>query len=429
MINKEKWAELIKDFHEKKVPWLIERELAIPLETPIKRAISIIGPRRAGKTYTMFQLIKKLMNQIRIEQILYLNLEKSDLKGIALEDLNRMLEAFYELYPENKNKKVWLFLDEIQNVDDWEKFVRTLIDFEIKVFISGSSSKFLSKEIATQLRGRTLSYEIFPFSFRGYLKAKKIEIRKYLSSRERALIVKELKNYLFFGGYPEVVLYPEEKEKIISDVIETVIYRDIIERYKVRNVKMLRILINSLINSVAKEFSIHKFYNFIKSTGMKVSKNSLYSYVEALQDVFFIFPIKKFSYSYRNIEQSIPKVYIIDNGILTFTGIEDKGKLIENLVFIELKRIGEEIYYWKSPEDYEVDFLVKEKRKVKQLIQVCYDISDIETREREIKALLKASEELKCKDLLVITADYEREEKIKGKKIKFISLWRWLLQS
>ncbi|MEM2369242.1 MAG: ATP-binding protein [Candidatus Pacearchaeota archaeon] len=426
MINKEKWVEIIKDFHEKGIPWLIEREIAIPSEIPIKRAISIIGPRRAGKTYTMFQIIKKLIDKVKIKQVLYLNLERSDLREADVEDLNKLVESFFEIYPENKTRKIWFFLDEIQNVEGWEKFVRTLLDLGINVFISGSSSKFLSKEIATQLRGRTLSYEIFPFSFRDYLKAKNIEIKKYLSSREKATIIKEFRNYLFFGGYPEVVLYPEGKEKIISEIIETTIYRDVIERYKIKNIKLLRLLINSLISSATKEFSINKFYNFIKSKGIKASKNSLYNYLEALQDVFFVFQVKKFSYSYRKAEQSIPKIYFVDNGILTHFGIENKGKLMENLVFIELKRKGKEVYYWKNR--YEVDFVIKAKREVERLIQVCYNINDIETKEREIKALLKASEELKCKNLLVITMDHDAEEKIKGKKIVFMPLWKWLLE-
>jgi len=425
MINKEKLATVIKDFHEKRLPWLIERSLKIPIEIPIKRVISIIGPRRAGKTYSMFQLIKKLLEKYEISQMLYLNFELTFLKNLPLEDLDLILETYYEIYPENKNKKVWFFLDEIQNIEDWESWVRTLLEKGINVFISGSSSKFLSKEIATQLRGRSLTYTILPFSFGEFLKAKKIEAKKYLSSSEKARIMKELESYLNFGGYPEIVLYPEEKERIISEIVETTIYRDVVERYRIKNIKALRMLINSLINSATKNFSVHKFYNFLKSQGIKVSKTTLYEYLEALKDVFFAFTLYKFSFSLRKSEQTLPKVYLVDNGILYVNGIRDKGKLMENLVLVELKRRDKNVYYWSN--NYEVDFVIREAKKIRQLIQVCYDVSDYETKEREIKALIKASKELKCKDLLCITWDYENLEKIDGKKIKFLPLWKWLL--
>jgi len=425
MLNKEKIATIIKDFYEKGIPWLIERKLEIPIEIPIKRIISIIGPRRAGKTYSMFQLIKKLLEKYKISQILYLNFELTALKNLSSKDLDLITETYYEIYPENKSRKVWFFLDEIQNIEHWETWVRTLLEEDINVFISGSSSKLLSKEIATQLRGRSLTYTILPFSFMEFLRAKKIEIKKYLSSKERVRMMKELRNYLNFGGYPEVILYLKEREKIISEIVETTIYRDVIERYRIKNIKALRILITSLINSVTKNFSVHKFYNFLKSQGMKVSKTTLYEYLEALKDVFFIFTLHKFSFSLRKSEQTLPKVYLVDNGILYVNGIRDKGKLMENLILIELKRRGKNVYYWSN--NYEVDFVIINGKKIEQLIQVCYDISDYETKEREVKGLIKAEESLKCKNLLCITWDYEGEEKIKGKKIKFVPLWKWLL--
>ena len=179
--------------------------------------------------------------------------------------------------------------------------------------------------------------------------------------------------------------------------------------------------------SAAREFSIHKFYNFIKSTGIKASKNTLYNFIDALTDVFFVLPLRKFSYSYKETEQSLPKIYLMDNGILTTNGVDDHGILMENLVLIELARRGKNICYYKSADGKEVDFVVVEKNKVKELIQVSFSLDSINTREREFKALLKASRELKCSNLLIITNSMEGSEKIKGKKIKFIPLWKWLL--
>ena len=423
MIKKDKWIEIIKDFQEKKIPEAIERNIKIPLEIPIKRAISIIGPRRTGKTYEMFILMRKLLSSIKKEQILYFNSERADLGLLDYRDLTVMLETFNEVYPESKK---WLFLDEIQNIPEWEKFVRTALDDNIMVYLSGSSSKLLSKEVATSMRGRSLTYTILPFSFKEYLKVKNITYSKLLSSKERVKILNALRGYMEYGGYPEAVIYPEEKERILTEIKETTIYRDVIERSKIRNIKIMKLLIDALINS--KEFSVNKFYNFLKSNGMKIGKNVLYVYIQFLNDAFFVFLLRKFSYSYKIAEQSIPKVYFVDNGLLWISGIKDKGRLMENLVFVELLRRNLDISYYKSVTKEEVDFVIKESKKVKQLIQVCYDINGFNTKEREIKALIKASKELNCSNIMVITWDYETEERVKNKKIKFIPLWKWLLQ-
>jgi hypothetical protein len=435
MLPREKWAVAIKDFHERGIPELVERESAIPKEIPLKRAISIIGPRRAGKTYTMFQLIKGLLEEgVDVSRIVYINFERTELEGASSRELVGMMEAFYELYPQNKVKKTWLFLDEIQNVEKWETFVRTVLDSgNVQVFISGSSSKLLSREIATSMRGRTISHLVLPFSFIDYLKKEgtgiqKIKAEAYLSTSERANVINKLRSYMESGGYPEVIIYPQEKEKILQDIVETTVYRDVVERYKIRNTRLLKLLIKSLVNSVAREFSIHKFYNFVRSMGIKASKNSLYNYADALNDVFFVFPINKFSRSYKKAEQSLPKIYLVDNGILTSNGINDYGRLLENLVFVELTRRGKNISYYKSADGKEVDFAILEKNRVKELIQVAYSLEDFNTREREIKPLLKASKELKCNNLTIITWSEDKEEVAKGKKIIQVPLWKWLLE-
>jgi len=425
MINKEKWIELIKDFHEKEIPSLIPREIDIPLKIPINRAITIIGPRRAGKTYVIYQLISELLKTIEKKQILYINLEKSGLGFLSDIDLNLMLESFYELYPNNKKKEIYLFLDEIQNVSSWEKFARTCLDENIKVYLSGSSSKMLSKEIATSMRGRTLVYQIFPFSFREFLKAKNIANTKNLSSSEKSEILNLFREYFVYGGYPEAIIFSQEKEKILSEILEVTIYKDVIERAKIRNIKALKILINSLIE--ANEFSINKFYNYLKTIGIKAGKNVLYQYIEYLNDAFFAFMLRKFSYSYKKTEATIPKPYIIDNGFFFIKNIDKKSKLMENLVNIELLRRGKTVAYY-SDASGEIDFVEKEKEKITSLIQVSYEISDFNTKDREIKPLVRLSDYFKCKNLIVITWDYEGEETIKGKKIKFIPLWKWLLE-
>lgn len=433
MINKDVLGQIIADFKENSLPDLIPRKLKVDLDIPIKRAITIMGPRRSGKTYYLYSLIKELLNQgIGKERILYINFENPRLAGMDLNDLLVLMEVFYEIYPQNKKDAVWLFFDEIQNIKGWENFIRDILDKEnVKVFLSGSSSKLLSKEIATSLRGRTLSYLMLPFSFSEFLSAKKIDyLGKYLASEQKGLIVNAFLDYFNFGGYPEVVFYPEEKTKIIQEIIEVTIYKDLIERYKIRNTKAVKLMFNYLIK--AKEFSVNKFYNFLQSMNIKIGRNSLYNYLELFNDAFIFFPLKKFSYSLKKIEQSSAKIYTIDNALISEIIGDDKGKKLENLVFLAILgrgfKINQDFFYYEDGK--EIDFVFKEKDgSIKEMLQVCYDINSLDTKEREIKALLKCGEVLKCEDMKVITFDYEAEEKIDGKTIKFIPVWKWLLEN
>jgi predicted AAA+ superfamily ATPase len=325
------------------------------------------------------------------------------------------------MHPENKLQKTWFFLDEIQLVERWEAFVRRLLDSEnAQVFATGSSSKMMSEEIATSLRGRSLTYRIFPFSFKEFLAARGIPRGKYLSSAGKAAVINALGEYLEYGGYPEAAMYGRERERILREIIDVTIYRDIIERHKVKNSKILRLLFTALFNS--KEFSIHKFFNFLKSQGMGVGKNTLYAYFGYFCDSLIVHPLRRFSYSYKDVEGSVPKIYFVDNGLLYSQGVRERGRLMENLVFVELLKRGGDLFYYKSVDGKEVDFAVKEGRGIVQLVQACYDIRDYVTKEREIKGLLKASEELGCDNLLVITWDREGEERIGGKKVIYAPL-------
>jgi len=406
--------EVIKDYIEKELPEVVEREIKVPLEIPIKRAISLIGPRRAGKTYFMFQLMKSVDPSLR----LYLNFEDYRLTGITSKEFFRLIEIYYSLFPENKKRKVYFFFDEIQNVSEWEKVVRHLLDNEnCQIFITGSSSKLLSKEIATQLRGRSLTYFVFPFSFREFLKAKNINFGEVFSSYERFKMIKSLEDYLKIGGYPEIVIF-NNKEKIINEVWEVTISRDIIERWKVKNIKALRLLIRAIKES--SKFSVHKYYNFLKSLGIKISKNTLYSYLEYLKDSLILFSLHKFSPSYKNVEKSIPKIYLVDVGL--YESNTEISRLMENVVFIELKRRNfENIFYYTTKKDEEIDFLaIKNGRKF--LIEVTYDLD-----EDHRNKVLNAMNELQIKEATIITWDYEDIIKHNNLEIKCIPLWKWLL--
>ncbi|MEM2637252.1 MAG: ATP-binding protein [Candidatus Korarchaeota archaeon] len=430
MISRETWIKIIKDFQEFKLPQLVERDLRIELDIPIKRTISIIGPRRAGKTFFMYQIISKLeQNNVDRNRILYVNFERVELIGCKPEDLRHMLDIFYEIYPESKKQKVYLFLDEVQNVPGWEIFVRSVMDSEnIQVFVSGSSSKLLSMELATSLRGRTISYYIYPFNFREFLRAVGFEVDKYLSSSQKAMLLNLLQKYLK-GSYPEAVLFEKEREKIVKEIFNVMVYRDIIERFKVKNIRVLHLLAKGLVSSTY--FSIRKFYNYLKSMGIEVSKNTIYNYMEYFSDSLVLYPLRKYSPSYRAVEQTIPKIYMVDNGLLLINGVEDTGRLMENLVFAELLKRGltpNENFFYLRLNNKEVDFIIKNGEKIEQLIQVCYSVEDFVTREREINALVKASRELNCDNLAVITWDYENTEEHDGKIIRYIPLWKWLLE-
>lgn len=426
MITKEYWAEAIKDWNKKEFPQIINRDIKIDFDLKINRVFSLIGPRRAGKTFELLSIAKQISEKYGKNKTLYINFERPDFGALTSSDLVLMLKAYYSLFPENSGKKIWLFLDEIQNVQGWETFVRACLDDGIKVFISGSSSKLLSKEVATSMRGRNLSYSIFPLSFKEFLFFKNFELQGAYSSDEKSLLLNYFENFLDFGGYPEVALFSSEKEKILRDIFDTAIFRDVLERHKIRNSMLLKTLIRALLS--AKEFSINKFYNYLKSQQIKSSKDALYKYLDYLEDAFFVFKLNKFSLSYKKAGQSLPKIYFIDNGILTNNKIDDRGRLLENLVFLDLIRRENDVSYYQTPQNEEVDFLIKKGKKVTQLIQVCYDFSNFMTQDREIKSLVKASEEFNCSNLLVLTNSHEEEIKKGGKKIIVKPAWKWLLE-
>jgi len=435
-MRKETAVEVIKDFHERALPKVVDRDIKVKLPAT-KKAITIIGPRRAGKTYFLFNTMERLEGVKRTE-MLYVNLEDDRLLPLGLGDLDRLLRTYYEIYPGNRKKRVYMFFDEVQNVDGWELFVRRVLDTEnAQVFITGSSSKLLAKEIATAMRGRAISYLILPFSFPEFLRAREMEMERYLSSEKKAWIMKYLDEFVKFGGFPEVLLERDElsRVKMLNEYVEVMLMRDVVERHNVKNIKVLRMLFNALLSSFSKEFSVHKFFKFLGSQGIKASKNTLYQYIQHLEDAFAILPLRRFSYSIREIEQSLPKVYLIDSGYaaqLGFRSSQNVGRLMENVVATELLRRRSvnsmlEFYYWKDTSGKEVDFVLKEGRTISELIQVCYDVEEYGTKMRERKALIKASEALRCKNLTIITWDYEEKETTDGRKIAYTPLWKWLL--
>ena len=385
--------------------------------------IAIIGVRRSGKSFIMRQIARHLIGSNSARDTLIVDFEDPELEGSDSETLNKIYEVYVkELSP----TRPIIFLDEIHIVTNWEKWVRMMHELgKARIFISGSSSKLLSGELSTVIAGRHLDIRVFPLSFNEFLDFRGIEIEDMLDIVDKRFeIERSIKEYLEFGGFPEVVL-SENKRELLTNYWKDIIYRDVILRFKIRKIEHFRSLGRFYLTNISSPITFNRISKFLG-----ISDDTVETFSRYLVETFSIFFVKRFSFSLREQENSPRKVYSIDNGLSNAIGFrfsDNFGRLMENLVAIELKRRGKEIYYWKDYQQREVDFVVKEGLKVKELIQVCYDIEDFSTKNRELRALIKASKELKCKNLSVITWDYEGEEEFKNRKIKFIPLWRWLL--
>ena len=405
---------------------LVERDMRICFAGKIN---TIIGPRRAGKTFFIYQNMNQLKSENK-DRIIYINFEDERLLPIGKDDLDLILESYYELYPGNVGKKLYIFFDEIQVVPFWNLFLRRIYDQEnVEICVTGSSSKLLSREIATQLRGRTLTYFIFPYSFKEFLKAKGVTLERHFEYKPLRYEVKKLlQEYIEFGGFPEIVDKDELlKTKILQEYFDLIFYKDMVERYKIRNFGMVKEMMLYLVNNFSSYFSTNKYYNFLKSQGKKVSKNTLFTYISCMADINFIFLVPKYGKPKEQFANP-KKVYVTDTGLINAVAFKvsmDIGRLYENVVFMELKRMEKEVYYWKNK--YECDFIVKEGERIREAIQVCYDLTE-ENKEREIGGITDAMEEFQLKEGLIITGDLEGEEDIAGRKVSYKPLWKWLLE-
>jgi len=382
--------------------------------------LAVLGLRRCGKSILSLQIFKQ-------ENFGYVNFDDERLVEFKARDFEKLLNAFYELYGEIDK----IILDEPQNIEKWELFANRLRRTK-KVIVTGSNSRLLSGELASALTGRHITFTLFPFSFREYLSYNDFEFKKQdiYSTRKIALLKKHLTEFLNIGGIPEAYLFGKEiLVRVYADIIE----KDVIKRLRTKKKAALRELAKYLVSNFASEFTFAKLKNILKIKDQHTVKN----WISALENAYLFAILERYSPKMKEQIIAPKKVYCIDNGIInvvSFKLSQNFGKLMENLVAIELLRRKSywhrdwEIYYWKDYQQREVDFVVKQGPNIKQVIQVTYASGKDEIDGREIKALLKASELLKCKNLLVVTWDYEAEEKVKNKNIKFLPLWKLLLK-
>jgi hypothetical protein len=375
----------------------------------------IMGPRRAGKSVFSIQMLKGL-------NFAYLNFD--DERLVSVSDYDELLKAIRQIYGETK----LVLFDEIQNLPNWELFVNRLHRRGFNIIITGSNAYLLSRELSTHLTGRYVQFRIFPFSFLEFLRAKEFAIDEALELKERqGLLLSRLDDYLDKGGYPEIVVKDLDAKNYLTTLFESVLFKDIVKRYGVRYSKMLSDLAHYLITNHSNEFSYTKLKNILEFRSVHTVEN----YAKYLNEAFLMFSVDRFSFKLKEQLRSPKKVYGYDTGVINaikFKTGRDIGRLMENLVAMELMRREDDFYYYKSVNGKEVDFVIKQGQKVVQLIQVCYDVDHYATRKRELASLAKAGKDLECDHLTILTWDYQGEEKHAGLRVNFSPLWRWLLR-
>jgi len=398
------------------------------------KATVCIGVRRSGKSTFMFQLMKKLQDTgVARQNILYLNFFDDRLHSLQHDNLGVILEAYFSLYPEKKNaEKVYCFFDEIQVVPGWEPFVDRLMRMEkCEVYITGSSAQMLSREIATQMRGRALSWEMFPFSFREFLDYKGIESDGPLSTKKRLTVQKAFEEYWETGGFPEVAgLNRMLRIKTHQEYFNAMLFRDLVERHDISHPKAVTDLAHWLVDNTGSLYSINNLTGYLKSLGHKAPKPAVSDYLEWFEDAYVLFTVRIFDASLARANTNPKKIYCVDHALVTSISsgiLVNSGHLLENLVFAALRRVTPDIFYYKTKAGREVDFIAGRQGPSRMLVQVCESMADQQTRKRETTALAEAMTELKLSHGIIVTRNEEEQIQVDSGKIDVVPAWRFLL--
>jgi len=425
---KEQLKRIIVENQERMPFRLFKRHAATLVDT--RQIHAVVGLRRVGKTHFLYQAANELLERgVPREALVLVNFEDERLAGLTGERLGLVLEAYYELYPDRVGDEVHLFFDEIQTVPGWERFVARLFEEKRhRIRVTGSSSKLLGKEIATALRGRAVTTNLYPLSFREYAEYRGVDVTERLPySQERFKAVKLLEEYLAWGGFFEVVDAADdaERRRIVSTYLDLVVYKDLVERYGVKNLAVLKAMIRHYVANTTRKTSLARLGGTIREA-TAVSKNTVGQYTALLEDAGFLHVLPKFSY--RLSRNAVSKYYVADPVFKTVAGHSfspDTGALYEQAVLLELVRRGGDRFFFD--EQAECDFIVKQGTKVVDAIQVCVDPEA--ARERELRGLVTAMHALRLRKGTVVSASYEAEETIEGKAVRYVPLWRWLLET
>jgi len=428
-MEKRKLTELIIEHKEKALSGgnYIMRDSLIEARTILnqKEMHIISGVRRCGKSTLMRLLMERLIEEgVKKQNILYLNFEDDRFVEFTTADFQRLYEAFLQV--ESPHGRKYFFLDEIQNLPGWHRWVNRLYEFEdIKLFITGSNSSILGGEAATVLTGRNRIMELYPFSFREFLAANDFPVndRDFLIAEKRAWIARLFNDYLVSGGFPEVV--KSRDTSLLQEYFRDIIFRDVVTRYSIRNVREIRDLALFLASNLSCMSSYKKLRDVISVNSLTTVKN----YIGYFEDVYLFFAAGLFDYSLKRQMYNPSKIYCIDHALsssIAFKFSEDLGRIMENIVFIELKRRGLAVYYWKDKKGRECDFLIKKGRNIIEAVQVFSNINARDTRDREITGAIATAEEFGLKEAKILTTEDPGNETVRGIKIHYIPIWQWL---
>lgn len=423
---------ILLDFQEARLETGVPRHLQI--ETVPGKASVFIGVRRSGKSTYLHQVIQRLLDGgVSRENILFLNFFDDRLHNLRADNLGLITEAYFSIYPEKKNtEKVYCFFDEIQATTGWESFVDRLQRTEnCEIYLTGSSARMLSKEIATHMRGRALSWEMFPFSFHEFLTSKSIECEGALSTKKRLLVRKAFDEYWETGGFPEVIgMSSGLRVKTHQEYFQGILFRDLVERHDVSHPRAVIDLAHWLVDNNASLYSVNRLTGYLKSLGHKVPKASVSECLTWFEDAYFLFTVRIHDASLARSNTNAKKIYCIDHALVRSVSsgiLVNSGHHLENLVFTALRRVYPEIFYHKTRTGREVDFIVTPRGRAPRLIQVCESLADSQTRKRETLALSDAMAELGVRSGVIVTRNEEEKIETERGLIEVLPAWRFLL--